>query len=115
MSLSLGFVGEKIAQNYLRSLSFSIRDTNYRTKGGEIDIVAEKNKTVYFVEVKTRIGDSHGKPYEAVTYAKQCHMQRAAQWYILQNKLQNSKLRLAVISIELMPDETVKTIAMFEL
>jgi putative endonuclease len=115
MNLAVGRIGEQRAQDYLRSHSFLLRHTNYRTKSGEIDIVAEKDNIVYFIEVKTRVGTSHGKPYEAVTYRKQQHMERSAQWYILQNKLQRSKLRLSVISIELLPSGETKAIAMFDL
>ncbi len=115
MSLqSIGKKGEDIAKNYLISLGFAIKELNYRTKLGELDIVAEKNKVLYFCEVKTRIGDSHGKPYEAVTYRKLSHIYRVAQAYVLQNVLKNSKLSVQIISIELLSNFSVKNIKMYE-
>jgi len=115
MSLQIvGKIGEEYAKKYLLSLEYSIREQNYRTKLGEMDIIAEKDNKIYFCEVKTRIGDLHGKPYEAVTYRKLQHIQRVAQAYLLQNKIKSSKLSVQVISIELFPDMTVKKMKMYE-
>ncbi len=115
MSLqSVGLIGERFAQQYLTSLGYSIKECNYRTKLGEMDIVAVKDEKIYFCEVKTRIGDLHGKPYEAVTYRKLQHIRRVAQAYLLQNGIKNSKLSLQVISIELLPSMEVKKIKMYE-
>ncbi len=99
MNLTFGRKGECIAVEYLKQSGFSVLQTNYRTKVGEIDIVAKKDATIYFIEVKTRTSERYGKPYESVTHTKQAHMKRAAQWYVLQNKIGRSKLKLAVVSI----------------
>lgn len=113
MNQSVGRYGEDLATNYLQLHGFQILHRNYRTKAGEIDIVAEKNEVVYFVEVKTRSSDKHGKPYEAVNYRKQSHMKRCAEWYVLQNNFRKSKLKLAVISILI--DGKTETINVYEL
>lgn len=116
MSLqSLGKIGEECAKNHLVSLGFIIIERNYRTRLGEMDIIAKKDKKIFFCEVKTRIGDLHGKPYEAVTYRKLQHIQRVAQAYLLQNNIKNSKLSIQVISIELFPDYSVKKLKMYEI
>ena len=112
--LFVGKTGEEYAKKYLISLGYVIREQNYRTKLGEMDIIAEKDNKIYFCEVKTRIGDLYGKPYEAVTYRKLQHIQRVAQAYLLQNEIKNSKLSVQVISIELFPDYTVKKMKMYE-
>lgn len=115
MSLqSVGQSGEHIAQNYLLSSGYAIRECNFRSKLGEIDIVAEKGEILYFCEVKTRVGDVHGKPYEAVTRTKLKHMYRAAQAYLLHTHIKNSKLSLQVISIELFHDHSLNRIKMYE-
>jgi len=114
-SQSLGFLGESIATSYLTNLGFLILARNFRTKIGELDIVAEKNNTLFFCEVKTRVGDLHGKPFEAVTYRKIEHIKRTAQAYLLQNSIKNSKLSIQVISIELFPTKKVKYIKMYEI
>ena len=51
---TLGNIGEKIAYMYLKILGFEIIKCNFRCKYGEIDLIAKKNKTIHFVEVKTR-------------------------------------------------------------
>lgn len=115
MSLqSIGRIGEDFAVHYLISLGYKISERNFRTKLGELDIIAEKDTIIYFVEVKTRVGDLHGKPYEAVTPRKLSHIRRVAQAYILQKELQKRKHSLQVVSIELFPNQTVKTIKMYE-
>lgn len=115
MSLQIvGCIGEHLAQQYLISNGYKIKECNYRTKLGEIDIVALKDAKLYFCEVKTRVGDLHGKPYEAVTYRKLQHMKRSAQAYLLQNSVKSGKLSLQVISIELYSDQSVKYIKMYE-
>ena len=115
MSLqSVGRYGEQLAHTYLLSLGYVIKEQNYRTNLGELDIIAVKKGILTFVEVKTRIGDVHGKPYEAVTPRKLSHIRRVAQAYLLQNAIKNSKLSLQVISIELYPDQRVKKMKMYE-
>ncbi|MFH0772844.1 MAG: YraN family protein [bacterium] len=115
MSLqSIGKKGETYAKNYLLSLGYSIREQNYRTRLGEIDIIAKKENTIYFCEVKTRIGEGSGKPYEAVTYRKLQHIKRVAQAYLLQNNIKNSKLSVQVISIILLSSLAVKELKMYE-
>jgi len=112
---SVGKLGEKKAAEYLRSQNYSILSCNYRTKLGELDIVAKKDNIVTFCEVKTRVGDSKGKPYEAVDARKLKHLYSACQLYVLQNNLKNATLSLQVISIELNSDLSVKSLRMYEI
>ena len=68
----IGQCGEIAAARYLRDNDYDIITANYRTKMGEIDIVAmDENGTMVFVEVKTRNEDSRTSPSEAVTRDKQ--------------------------------------------
>lgn len=116
MSLQeIGHIGESYAAEFLRNNGFIILDQNFRMRLGELDIVAKKSNKVYFCEVKTRVGDSHGKPYEAVTYRKLEHIKRVATAYVLQNELKNSKLSVQVISIILNLDLKIKEIQMYEI
>lgn len=115
MSLqAIGHSGEQYAVEFLRTHNYTILEQNFRIRLGELDIIAQKNNTVYFCEVKTRVGDSHGKPYEAVTPRKLQHIKRVATAYVLQNGLKNSKLSVQVISIMLYSDMTVKDLKMYE-
>jgi putative endonuclease len=112
-NIALGKLGEDHAVSYLVKNGFTVVERNYRTKSGEIDIVAQQAGTIYFIEVKTRTSAVHGKPYEAVTYGKQVHMRRSAEWYVLKNNLQKSKLRLAVVSVEI--QNNTETVMLYEL
>lgn len=109
-----GSRGERIASDFLLDNGFRIINRNVRTRFGEIDIITLKDNVIHFVEVKTRIGDTKGKPYEAVTYYKMNHMRRSAEVYVLQNRLGMHKLSLDVVSIIMNPNQTVKELTFFE-
>lgn len=113
-NISLGQVGETFASDYLLSKNFSIRDRNFRCLTGEIDIVAEKNKKIYFIEVKTRIGTDKGYPYEAVNYYKKLHLKRAIQYYLLKKKIKDCKLSVGVLSVILKADNSLEKISFYE-
>ncbi|MBI1863451.1 YraN family protein [Candidatus Microgenomates bacterium] len=106
--------GEQLAYDHLRALGYRIIDTNVRTRFGEIDLIAELNEVIHFIEVKTRIGIGHGKPYEAVNYYKMRHMLHSAQAYVLQNSLTRHKLSMDVMSIVLHYDQSVQELKFFE-
>lgn len=110
---AIGNLGEKIACNYLMKKGFLIINRNYRSKTGEIDIIAKSKNTLVFVEVKTKIGDVKGKPYEHVTKSKLAKFKRAVQAYLISYKIE-SPIRLDVVSIQLFEDLLVKKILHFE-
>lgn len=115
MSLqNIGRRGEEMAKKFLQKKGFQIMAQNYRTKSGEIDIIAKKEGMLVFFEVKTRISDRFGKPYESVTPLKLEHFQKAVNFYLLENQLFNLKMRIDVISIILNNDLSVKEIQHFE-
>lgn len=97
--LSLGNRGEMLAWGYLARSGFKILEKNYRTKIGEIDVVAEKNKRIYFIEVKTRSTAAKGLPEEAVTIPKQRQITRLASSYLQKNKKLEQASAFGVISI----------------
>lgn len=111
---SVGSIGENIASDYLKSNGFEILYKNFRSKYGEIDIIAEKNDKIHFVEVKTRSSLSKGAPYEAVNYRKIQHLKLAAYYFIKQNHLQKHKLSVDVASILLSRDNRVSDFKYFE-
>ncbi len=98
-SIELGRKGEQAAVNFLKSNGYDIVTTNYRTRLGQIDIVARDKKTVCFVEVKTRRTARFGKPAEAIEASKQRRISGVALMFLKQNKLLNSPARFDVISI----------------
>ncbi len=113
-SQQIGRLGEQIAQSYLSSKGLHIIDRNFRTKYGEIDLIIKQAKKIIFVEVKTRVGDQKGMPYEAVTRNKYSHLKLAAQLYVLKNNLKEYKLSIHVVSIILTADLKVEKIHHFE-
>ena len=80
-----GNLGENAACKYLKKHKYKILERNYRKTYGEIDIIAQKNDMIFFVEVKTRSSTEFGTAAEAVTYQKQQKLIRAAKAYIAEN------------------------------
>lgn len=78
----LGKFGEDFACRYLQQQGYRIAYRNYRTRFGEIDIVAEKDEVLSFIEVKTRASYRYGLPAEAVTRKKQKKIYRCAESYM---------------------------------
>lgn len=86
--LGLGYRGESYAAEYLTRRGYAILERNYTVKVGEIDIVAQKDDTVVFVEVKSRRTITpEFLPKEAVTKAKQARVIAAAKAYIEEKQL----------------------------
>ncbi len=96
----IGNYGEKLACKFLKKLGYKIIDKNYRTKAGEIDIIARDHESFVFVEVKTRSDVSYGYPEMNVHSKKLQNFRASAQIYILENNIRNS-FRLDVVSIDL--------------
>ena len=97
--LSTGKSGEELATALLRENGYKILARNYKTKLGEIDIVAKEKDTYCFVEVKTRHSDRFGLPQEAVLNTKQRQIAKSALMFLKENKLLDKKARFDVVSI----------------
>lgn len=95
----LGERGEDAAAAYLERSGMTIVERNWRTKAGEVDIVALDGAEVVLVEVKTRRSVSAGTPEEAVTPAKQRRYRRLATEYLARIGNDDVALRFDVISI----------------
>lgn len=95
----LGRAGEKQAERYLRRQGHRIVTRNYRCPLGEIDLISLDDRTVVFVEVKTRTGREHADPQDAVNAAKQRRMTRAARYFIQQTGSHDRACRFDVIAI----------------
>lgn len=87
----IGDIGEKAAKDYLRKKGFTIVDSNVRRKLGEIDIVARKQGTLHFVEVKaltcrelpeTFLNDDRYDPSMHLHEAKVRKVARMSEWYV---------------------------------
>lgn len=97
-----GIIGEKIAQDYLRNQDYEILETNFYTRRGEIDVIAQKDKYIVFIEVKTRTNLKYGTPAMAVNFIKKRHMESAAKIFLAVNKLKESEVRFDVVEVLIM-------------
>ncbi|PNU20049.1 YraN family protein [Geothermobacter hydrogeniphilus] len=103
--LALGRWGEEQAVLFLRRQGFRILERNYRTRVGEIDIIARNRRLLLFVEVKTRRGQACGLPQEAVGIFKQRQIIRTAQWYLNNQLAGRLQPRFDVIAVRQWRDE----------
>lgn len=95
-----GVWGEIFAARYLRDNGYEILSSNYVCRFGELDIVAFKDKTVCFVEVKTRNAETKIRPMEAVDESKQKRLEMAAKSFLSAAKI-NSGTRFDVCEVYL--------------
>jgi len=98
--IRLGRYGEKLAADFLIRRGCKIIDKNFQTAYGEIDLIAQKNDELLFVEVKTRTKSNFGFPELAVDNKKISHLLKAAQIY-LHHKQRHKFWRLDIISVEI--------------
>jgi uncharacterized protein (TIGR00252 family) len=98
----IGKKAEMIAREYLKSKGYKILDQNWRTRFCEIDIVARKVKTIYFVEVKYRSTINSGDGLDAITAKKLEQMQFAAEMWVNSNKWMG-EYQLVAISLSGQP------------
>ena len=96
---NVGDMGEDFAAQLLENSGFSILQRNYRTKVGEIDIIATKDGVLHFIEVKTRNGDQYGYPSEAVTQTKQQRIRKCAEAYLQNRRVTWQKVSFDVYEI----------------
>lgn len=91
----VGAIGENAAAEYLRRHGFAIRGRNIAKKTGELDLVAEKEGTLHFIEVKTiladefrdeeRTSDEYDDPSLNLHEAKIRKVARTGEWYVLES------------------------------
>ena len=89
------------AADYLRSLGFKIVASSYRTKLGEVDLIAWHGDILVFVEVKARSSDA--PPEDNVGLRKQQRVIRAARAYIAQYKLHDANYRFDILAVTSKP------------
>lgn len=99
-SKDIGDQAESMAEAFLTNKNIKIIEKNYRIKAGEIDLIADDQGTLAFIEVKYRKSKHYGQPFETVTYPKQQKIIRTAQSYLQKHPgLANKACRFDVISI----------------
>jgi len=99
----IGASGERIAGEYLKLSGYRVLETNYRSGHLEIDLIAERNSCLVFVEVKTRRSDSFGDALGSVSHSKLRHIRKAARMYLssVPRRIGYSEYRFDLIAIDL--------------
>ncbi|MBU3917445.1 YraN family protein [bacterium] len=105
-SRHLGVLGESIAADFLKEKGYFIREKNFRCKIGEIDLIADRNEYLVFVEVKSRYaGKMNISPLISMTKAKCKKLRILGELYLVQKKLLKRQPRFDVIGISFQDKE----------
>ncbi|MFW0796359.1 YraN family protein [Gordonia sp. CPCC 205515] len=107
----IGRLGEDLAADHVRALGWRVLDRNWRTKYGELDLIAADGTTLVVIEVKTRASRFYGDPAAAVTPQKLGRMRRLAGQWLRESGHGWAQIRFDVISIQLDPRDPEDTAA----
>ena len=106
----IGRAGEAVARSYvINELGYEIVETNFRTQGGEIDIIAKTSSQFVFFEVKTRTNKSYGLGIEQISGRKAVRLQETAQRF-LENHSADVDWRIDLLSIQMSKSGSVNDI-----
>ena len=97
---SLGKAGEDLTCRELVRRGYAILERRYRTRYGEIDIIARAGETLVFVEVKARKGNAYGGSVAAVTPYKQQRVVRMALDFLARRRLLDQPCRFDVVTVD---------------
>ena len=103
--LSLGKQGEDLACRELRRRGYAVHARRYRTRFGEIDIIARDGDTLVFIEVKTRRRAGFGGPLAAVNFTKQRRLVNMARSYLMGLSGPEPPCRFDVVGVTLASGE----------
>lgn len=110
----LGNRGERLAAKHLSRKGYRILARQHKTFLGELDIIAQDNACIVFVEVKTRRSDIAGHPVEAVTYEKQKKLTQLGLAYLKKHRLLEHPARFDVVTIHWKSGQRKPVIEHFE-
>jgi putative endonuclease len=96
---SLGKRGEDLACDELEKHGYVIVDRRFRTRCGELDIVARDHGVLVFVEVRARSSTHFGTPLDSVTWQKRQRLCRMAESYLCLKRLAAGPCRFDVVSV----------------
>jgi putative endonuclease len=96
---ALGRTGEDLAARLYVGDGYRVVARNFRSRQGEIDLIAARDRTLVFCEVKTRRTDYFGTPAEAVTFAKRARLKRLAAEWLSRNPAPGMSMRFDIVSV----------------
>jgi len=109
-NINIGKYGEDLACKYLETKGYKIKERNFRTFLGEIDIISKYKGDIIFVEVKTRRSDKFGYPEEAINYNKQRKIIKNALCYLAKYNLWENNFCFDVILVSISNHKEIKRI-----
>jgi len=109
----VGHDWEREAERALVAARYRIIDRNFRTKRGEIDLIAEENGTLCFVEVKGRLTRAYGAPAESVTLEKQRRIRSAAESYLAGAGGAARPCRFDVVCVDAREEDAARRVTIF--
>jgi len=102
-----GREGEAIAERHLAARGYTILARRYRTRRGEVDLIARQGEAIVFVEVKTRTSEAFGGPFASMRHRQRARMAAAAARFLAENpRLSGAVCRFDAIAIRLGRGET---------
>jgi putative endonuclease len=99
-SKKLGKLGENTACRILRERGVEILHENFRTREGEVDLIAREGETIIFVEVKVRRTLKSGRPEESIDERKQAQIRKIAEIFLSQKGFMEKEVRFDVVALE---------------
>ena len=97
----IGKFGQQLAGQFLKERNYQILAENFYTQEGEIDLVAQKQGQLIFIEVKTRLSDKFGLPEEAIDQRKKEKLYQTALKYLEKEEVKDDNFRIDCIAIEI--------------
>ncbi|NIM04440.1 MAG: YraN family protein [Armatimonadetes bacterium] len=104
----LAKIGEEAAARLLRARGYRVLERNYRSRGGEIDIIARQGSELVFAEVKSRSREDFGTPAQGVGKGKRRKLVNLAQGYIANRLRREVAWRFDIVEVWLTPDGKVR-------
>ena len=99
--IRLGQRGEELALAELGRCGYQVAARNWRSRVGEVDVVAQRDGAWHFFEVRTRRGREFGTPEESLTPAKQRRMIEVALTYLAEHGLNDVDWRVGLVAVEM--------------
>lgn len=97
----LGNYGEELAMRAYHAAGYVLLDKQFRCFLGEIDLIFRKGQTIYFVEVRTKTGQSFGTAEESVNKQKSNRIRRISEWYMVQKGLTHLQPQYDLVTIQI--------------
>lgn len=106
MSIKRGFAAEEVARQYLLKNGLKLVESNYRSRGGEIDLIMYDGDYLVFVEVRARNSQAYGGALASIGLQKQQKILRTALLYLSVKKLHDKHpIRFDVVALDGLPPE----------